>query len=392
MSNEKLQFMEQLKSGIENKTFIRLKFGKYKGGDSDFENIIVTKIATKDGERLSFNFKYKTKDVIKNYEFGKGIKLAEEVLGKDFFSAALFTTERDYAIDYSKKRIPILHVKKPALSTPKTHQHNKEKSRFVNSGSEYLYLLGITSRDGKVKADKFDKFRQVDKFIEILDSLVRSSELINKDKITAADMGSGKSYLTFAMYDYFTGRLKKKAEVTGIEQRNDLVKLSNDVASKSGFKELKFVLGGIDKFKIENTDIAVALHACDTATDDAIKSAVESKAKIIILAPCCQKYLRKQIRIPDELKGVFKHGIHEERLSVMLTDGLRAMMLEICGYDTKVFEFISTEHTSKNTMITGVKNKKDNVKNEKIISDMELLKNKFSLNDFYLDKIMNLKI
>lgn len=390
MDNEKLQFMEHLKSGIENRTFIRLKFSKYKGGDSEFENIIVTKIITKEGERLSFNFKYKTKDLVRNYEFVKGIKLTEEILGKDFFSATLFTSEKDYTIDYSKKKIPILHVKKPSLSVPETLQHNKAKSRFVNSGSGYLHLLGITARDGKIKADKYDKFRQVDKFIEILDSLVRSSELINKDKIKAADMGSGKSYLTFAMYEYFTGKLNKQAEVLGIEQRDDLVKFVNSIALKSGFKHLKFVKGGIDNFKFENTDIAVALHACDTATDDAIKAATKAGAEIIILAPCCQKYLRKQITIPDELKGVFKYGIHEERLAVMLTDGLRAMMLEWCGYDTKVFEFISTEHTARNTMITGVKNKRIKSKNENILSEIDVIKNKFNISDYYLDRIMKM--
>ena len=388
MNNEKSQFLELLKKGIDNKTFIRLKFGKYKGGDTEFENIFVTRIKTKEGERLSFNFKYKTKDVVKNYEFDKGIKLADEILGKDFFSAALFTSEKDYSIDYSKKRIPILHTRKPTSSGQQILLHNKVKSRFVNSESKYLQLLGITSSEGKVKADKYDKFRQVDKFIEILDSLARSADLISKDKIKIADMGSGKSYLTFAMYDYFTGKLNKQAEILGIEQKDELVKFSNESAGKSGFRGLKFEKGGIDNFKFDKTDIAVALHACDTATDDAIKAATDADAEVIILAPCCQKYLRKQINIPDDLKGVFRYGIHEERLAVMLTDGLRAMMLEYCGYDTKVFEFISTEHTSRNTMITAVKKGSIKNKNESKLTEIEVIKKKFGISDFYLDKII----
>lgn len=388
MSNEKANFLEQLKSGIKRNTFIRLKFGKYKGGDPEFETSVVTRIKTKEGERLSFNFKYRTKDIVKNYEFEKGIKLTDEILGKDFFSATLFTSEKDYTIDYSKKRIPILHAKKPSLQQAEIKQHNIEKSRFINSSAAYLNLLGITSREGNVKADKYDKFRQLDKFIEILDSLVRSASVAAKDKVKIIDMGSGKSYLSFAMYDYFANSLKKHTDVLGIEQREDLVKVSNDAARKCGYDGLKFVKREIDKFKFEKTDIAVALHACDIATDDAIKSAVDADAEIIILAPCCQKYLRKQMRIPDELKGIFKYGIHEERLAVMLTDGLRAMMLEYFGYSAKVFEFISTEHTARNTMITAVKKSKLDIKSIVKKQEIEAIKSKFGISNFYLDKIM----
>lgn len=383
--NEKEKFTDKLTESLEKDTFVKITFGKYKGGDKDFKNIFVSRIDTKQGERLSFKFRYATKDIVKNYEYGAGIRLVNEILGKDFFSGTLFTSENDYTLDYSMKRIPILHTKKSSFTESEVRSHNKIKSRFVNADAKFLHILGITTPDGKVKADKYDKFRQVDKFIETIDSLFRSSGLNEKDEIKILDMGSGKSYLTFAVYDYFTDTLHKKITMKGIEQRDDLVKLSNHSAAECGFNGLSFVKGSIDNFTDEKTNIVIALHACDTATDDAIAKALKAEAEMIILAPCCQKYLRKQFSSPVAMKGIFKHGINEERMSVMLTDGLRALMLEYYGYDTKVFEFISTEHTARNTMITAVK--KRPADKEKLI-EIEAVKKEFSLNDFYLDKIL----
>lgn len=386
---EKDKFINFLNESLIKKTFVKITFGKYKGGDKEFENVFVSRIETKEGEKLSFKFRYKTKDIVKNYEFDRGVKLADEILGKDFFSATLFTTENDYTLDYSKKRVPILHIRKPNFDNAEITEHNKIKSRHVDADSKYLYHLGISTSDGKVKSDKYDKFKQVDKFIEIMDSLYRASDLEKKDEIRIIDMGSGKSYLTFAMYDYFKNTLHKNVTVTGIEQRKELTDLSNRIAGMCEFEKLNFLTGNIESLidKNEKCDIAVALHACDTATDDAIVKSVNSNANIIVLAPCCQKYVRKKMQIPENLKGIYKHGIMLERLAVSLTDGLRALTLEYYGYDTKVFEFISSEHTAKNTMITAVKK---NDKNENKLKEIECVKSEFAIDEFYLDKKMQI--
>lgn len=383
MTNEKERFIGSLKGSLDEGNFIRIKFSKYKGDDKEFENIFVTRINTVDGEKLSFNFKYKTRDIVKNYDIDKGIWLAGEILGKDFFSATLFTTKEDISIDYSKKRVPMLLKKKPTYKDPEIKPHNKEKSRFVNSSALYFQRLGITDKQGKVKADRYDKFRQVDKFIEIIDSLYRASQLDKKEAITITDMGSGKSYLTFAVYDHFKNALHKNVKMKGIEQREELIKLSNMIANECGFADLKFEAGTIDNLKEEKTDIVIALHACDTATDDAIVKALKSEAEIILLAPCCQKYLRKRMTSPERLRGLYKHGILEERLAVSVTDGLRALVLEHFGYQTKVFEFISSEHTARNTMITAVKK---NDRDESKLKEIDIIKTEFTLEDFYLDK------
>lgn len=385
MDIEKQNFIDHLRKSIGDDSFVRMTLGKYRGDDKEFENIFVSRLETREGEKLSLKLRYKTKDIVKNYDFEKGIKLVEEITGKDFLSATLFTTANDISLDYSKKRVPSLHIKKPTQTEKAAAVHNKVKSRFANEQAEYFRQLGITGREGKVKADKYDKFRQVDKFIEIMDSLYRSSELSEKNELRIIDMGSGKSYTTFAVYDYFTNTLHKKVYVKGIEQREELVDLSNKIAGECGFENLKFIKGTIEDFTKEDADIVIALHACDTATDDAIVTAIRSNAEINILAPCCHKYLRKKIRIPELMKPVYRHGILEERLSITLTDGLRAMVMESFGYDTKIFEFISSEHTAKNTMITAVKNKSFNDKENKL-AGIEKIKDEFGIDDFYLDK------
>lgn len=387
MDNEKDRFIELLRKSIDDNSFVKITFGKYRGDDKEFQNIFVTKIIVKEEERISFKFRYKTKDIVKNFHTEAGVNLAGEVLGKDFLSATLFTTENDFTLDYSKKRIPKLHTKKSTFKTAEPATHNRAKSRFADSNSAYFHLLGITDKEGKVKADRYDKFRQVDKFIEIVDSLYRSSGLKDKEEINITDTGSGKSYMTFALYDYFTNVLNKKVKIRGVEQKEELVKLSNSLADECGFHGLRFESKAIEHYKEERSDIVVALHACDTATDDAIVYAVKASAEIIILAPCCQKYLRKKIIFPDLLKEIYRDGILEERFAVTLTDSLRAMMLEQSGYDTKIFEFISTEHTARNTMITAVKNK--NKKPDGTMEKIDQIKKEFGIDDFYLDKRLN---
>ena len=387
---EKIRFIHHIEPSLKDGTFVKMTFGKYRGGDSEFKGLAVTLISTNEGSRLSFTFSYKTKDVVKNYETDKGIDLIKEITGKDFLAATLFTTKHDYSLDYSKKRVPAFHIRKPAFDTALPREHNREKHRIINSSSKYFYLLGITSKEGKVHADKYDKFRQVDKFIQIVDSLVTESGLSESNEITAIDLGSGKSYMTFALYDFLTNAKSRKAVVKGIEQRNELAEISNKTARQCGFQSLSFTAEKISEGESFYADIVTALHACDTATDDAIVFALMNNAKIVVLAPCCQKYVRKKLLIPNDLKPVFRDGILEERLAVILTDSLRALVLEYFGYETKIFEFISSEHTARNTMITAVLRKDSEERNQKALEEIRSVRKQFGLSDFYLDDLLEL--
>ena len=168
-------------------------------------------------------------------------------------------------------------------------------------------------------------------------------------------MGSGKGYLTFAAYDYFANVRGLGAEMTGVEARQDLVDLCNQVASAAGYDGLRFVAGTIADFEVDGVDILIALHACDTATDDALYKGILASAQLIVAAPCCHKEIRRQIKPPEMLSDVLKHGSMLEREAETVTDGLRSMLLERSGYSTKVFEFVPTEHTPKNNMIVASK-------------------------------------
>jgi hypothetical protein len=388
MNEIKSQFTDKLHSSLNENNFVKLTLGKYRGSEQDLENIYISPVKIKEEIKYSFRYRYKTKDIYKNYDKDETVNITEDELGKNFLHGALFTTENDIIIEYNKRREPRIYTKKPSFTKVDIKQHNRIKTRYIDSKEPYLNLLGITNPKGEVRGEKYDKFRQVDKFIEIVDNLYNSSSLTEKKEINVVDFGSGKSYLTFAMYDYFTNSAGIKASITGIEQRDSLVTFSNESAEQTKFKNLKFITGEISSYSAKQADIVTALHACDTATDDAIAKALKLKADIIILAPCCHKYVRKRIEIPEDLSAVFKHGILEEHLASFITDGLRALMLESFGYETKVFEFISSEHTGKNIMITAVKS--DMTEDERLnsILEMEKMKAKFGLKDFYLDKII----
>jgi hypothetical protein len=381
-------FIDLIKSSLKENTFVKLTLGKYRGAEDGLENIYVTLVKLKDDVKLAFRYKYKTRDVYKNHDSEEAAAIIADELGKHFLHGGLFTIKNDYVLEYNKRRIPRTYTRKASFTRVEIKEHNRVKTRHIDSKDKYFFLLGITNSKGEVKADKYDKFRQVDKFIEILHSLLESSQLKDKNSLNVADLGSGKSYLTFAVYNYLNNKLGINTLVNGIEQRPDLVEVSNNAAEEVGFSGLKFTSSSINEFKLKNADIVIALHACDTATDDAIAKALKSNAAIIILAPCCQKYVRKNINVPESLKGVFKHGILEEHLSSFVTDGLRALVLESYGYDTKIFEFISGEHTSKNIMITAVKHEYSEDSFLEKTVEIEKMKSQFGLNDFYLDKLI----
>jgi len=387
--NAKEQFIEYLKKSLVESTFIKLTLGKYRGEKQDLENIFITPVNLSEGVKLSFRYKFRKKEAFKNFSFDEGVEMADNLIGHEFFNASLFTSKNDISLEYNKKYEARIYVKKSSMESAEIKEHNREKSRFIDADSKYLKLTGITNENGKIKNDKYDKFRQIDKFIEIVDSLTKDSGIIEKTELKVIDFGSGKSYLTFALYDYLVNRLSKKCDIKGVETRKELADLSNRIADESGFMGLMFFKGSIIDFPPVKADIVTALHACDTATDDAIAKALESGAEIIILAPCCHKYVRKNITIPASLKSIFKHGILEEHISSFITDGLRALMLDAHGYKTKVFEFISSEHTAKNIMITAVKkNLSEKLRDEKL-EEINNIKSQFGLKDFYLDTIIN---
>jgi SAM-dependent methyltransferase len=349
------KFVTELVKSLDQETFVKLTLGNYKGSDEHLQKILVRLVETKKRIRLFFLYRYDTRDTAKNYEIADGIKILREILGRDFFAGHLFTTQNDLQLEIGKKGKSRLNVAKATFRSRPQLRHDREKVRFVDPHSFYLQALGITTDRGEIRDKQQDKWKQINKFVEILAGLFENSELRNRQSIKMVDMGCGKGYLTFAAYDYFKNIRGLNVKVTGVDTKAELVALCNDIARTCEFHDLEFVNGWIGTFELPQTDILIALHACNTATDDAIYKGIRAGADLIVVAPCCHQEIRPQIEPPDFMSGILRHGIMLERTAETLTDGLRALLLERSGYAAKLFEFIATEHTPKNNMLVGTK-------------------------------------
>jgi hypothetical protein len=245
----------------------------------------------------------------------------------------------------------VLSRSKPTFPKAPDLTHDRQKQRPIPPDREYLKLLGISTAEGKIKDKQYAKFRQVNRFVLILEDLLKQSELPKDRPLRVADMGSGKGYLTFALYDHFRNTLGINAVVTGVEERPHLAEMCDAAARTCGFEGLTFTSGRIGSSNVESPDILIALHACDTATDDALYFGISGRAKIIVAAPCCHKELRHELRFPETLAPLNSYGLLLERETESITDGVRAVLLEHCGYSVRMFEFVSPEHTPKNNLI-----------------------------------------
>ena len=378
-----------LNESIEAQQFIKLTLSDRRDKTNNLKNVFVKPVLLKAGLMLSFVYRHPTKDITKNYIVEEGVNLLKDMLDKGFYKADLFTTANDLHLTITKNGKSILTQKNAVKQQAPSTEHNKVKKRFINTDQNiYLRELGITTAEGNVKSDKQDKFKQINKYVEIVESIINSTEL--PDGFHIADMGSGKGYLTFALYDYLTNELKLNPKVTGVEVRPELVDTCNQIALKAGFNNLNFITGSIDTAEIENVDMLIALHACDIATDQAIYRGITANAKIIICAPCCHKQVRKHMAPKNDLKSITKFGILEERQAEILTDTIRALILESFGYKTKVFEFISTEHTPKNVLIVGVKAELEKHAKSGALQKIKSLKELYGIEYHQLERLMSI--
>jgi SAM-dependent methyltransferase len=352
-----LKFTDLLNTSVANGSFIKLSLGNYQGNDKELKNLYVRKVKIKRADMLSFNYRYKTRDIFKNFVIEDGLSKVMQYISNDFKVGTLFTSDEETIIEHNKKEEILIRSKKNVQALQVSVAHDKEKKRIIKPvGNEYLHALKITDAEGNVFKNAQDKYKQINQYIEILSSLIK--ELPQETIKKVVDMGSGKGYLTFALYDYLHQQLNLKAKVTGVEFRDDLVSLCNTIAAESKFDQLHFVHGTIEDYQIKEINLLIALHACDTATDDAIYKGIKAGAELIVVAPCCHKQIRREIekhKVKNDVTFLTKYGIFLERQAEMVTDGIRALILEYFGYKTKVFEFISDAHTPKNVLVVGVK-------------------------------------
>lgn len=386
--DDREKFFAVLDESLESGAFVKLTLAKYRGAEAGLKNVYVRPVELKGGRRLSFLFRYKTRDAVKNHAYAEGARLLRELLGNEFASGHLFTSEEDLRVEISRRGEARLTTHPPTLSTVAPSGHERRKRRAIETaGSVYLHALGVTNERGEVRPAMGDKLRQINRFVEIVAGLYDSSPLKGREELSVVDVGSGKGYLTFALYDYLNNVRNVRASVTGIEARAELVELCNEVARRAGFSGLEFQTGLVQDFEPPRADILIALHACDTATDDAIYKGVESGAAIIVTAPCCHKEVRPQMVAPVQLRGVLRHGHLLEREAESVTDSLRALLLEAAGYRVKVFEFVSTEHTRKNTMIAAVR-RDDEANREAALAEVRALKEFYGIREQRLERLL----
>ncbi|MFA6962610.1 MAG: SAM-dependent methyltransferase [Opitutaceae bacterium] len=364
-SDSRDRFLALLSAAIHDGTLVKLTLGKHRGADTTLHNLFVRPVTLKAGPHLSFLWRHVTRDITKNHPPAEALALIEPLIGGDFLDAHLFTPAQTAQFETRADGSARLSVKTASVAPmPLSEGHDRPKSHPVPGDSSWLRALGVTNDRGLPREGMAGKFRQIQKFTELLAQLLSESDLLPADPDVAAstcdpsvlriaDMGCGKGYLTFAL----AAHLGAHARVTGIEFRPELVALCNKLAGEHGLApHLDFVAGDITSTILDDRlDVLVALHACDTATDDALIKGIAAGARLLVVSPCCQKELRPQLTAPAVLADALRHGIFQERQAEFVTDSLRAMLLEWSGYRTKVFEFIPTEHTAKNLMITAIK-------------------------------------
>ncbi|MDD5084025.1 MAG: SAM-dependent methyltransferase [Candidatus Moranbacteria bacterium] len=382
------KFTGELKWAFGSGFFIKLTLGKPVSDDEDgVQRVVIRAVEIREEKKLSFVYKYPTKHITKNYSLQEAVAELTALLGDVFLNAVLFTAAKDMRLSFNRKKKANIRYGKPTCTLPDTAAHDARKERFISiDDNQYLKDLGVVIEGGQLSYAMRSKFKQINRYIETIDALITSSGLKEKEKLEIADMGSGKGYLTFALYDYLTHTLKKEAHVTGVEMREELVIICSGIATKCGFENLDFHQGDIASYPKGKMDMLIALHACDTATDDAIYQGITSDADVIITAPCCHRQIRKELNVTDGLASIVAHGILEERQAELVTDTLRGLVLEAHGYKTRIFEFITDEHTHKNVMIVGVKNaaKKDAVASLEKIAAVKKL---FGIENFYLESL-----
>ncbi|HBF33321.1 TPA: methyltransferase [Candidatus Sumerlaeota bacterium] len=380
-------FVQSLRDAMEQNALTRLTLSL--GTDPDLKRIDARPVLIQDKKHLSFTYHHAKRDITKNEPVNESVLLIEKMLGNAFRAAVLFTPDNELHLQFSRKGKPSLWLAKKSTvtATPPDGEHNREKKRLIDSTQPFLQALGVTDAAHQPLPTMSHKWKQINKFLEIFAHAVSTSELPQRPCIRITDFGSGKGYLTFAMHDYLRNTLGIEAHVTGVELRQDLVDFCNGVAQRLRCDGLSFKQGDVTHAAPEQMDALIALHACDTATDIAIHAGIRSGASVILCAPCCHKEIRPQLQFPAVLDPLLHFGIHQAQEADMITDSLRALLLEANGYKASVFEFISPEHTNKNKMIQAIRCTRP-FPREEILEQIVALKSFYGIERQHLETLL----
>ncbi|WP_127716805.1 SAM-dependent methyltransferase [Halobacteriovorax sp. HLS] len=333
-------------NNLNSENFEKCTFSSPRSKSDELKSLVVYKVQS--SQELKVEYRYKKHNDIKTVKKIDFINNELPNFLAGFKQCHLKSSNEDIQILINSKL-----KSKVVFSTGSTKvskKHNKTKKYLIPDGvvCPFLIEIGVMDKYGKVKTNYYKKFRQINRFLEMVDDLYKNEEV---DSLHAVDFGCGKSYLTFALYHYFENIKKIRIQITGIDLKEEVISHCNEISRKLHFSGLKFVHGFIHDFTTDDdVDFVVTLHACDTATDDAILFSLRNKAQKMMFVPCCQHELNKQLS-SRESEVLLKHGIFRERMTSLVTDTMRAQLLEACGYKVQSMEFIDLEHTAKNILL-----------------------------------------
>ena len=354
--NKMNEMMTLITEAIHDQSFIRCIFSNPRKKDG-YQKISIKPVLIKDTAFLQLS---KTDGQKEFHENVSPLELHTNLTPyfEHFKQIQLFTEKADFQCLINKKGGQYVKKQPPTGKRPESLAHNRQKNYILDTSSSYGFLkaLGLMDETGKIKPSKYDKYKQINRYLECV---ADCTDFLNKDMIRIIDFGCGKSYLTFALYHYLTEILHKKVEVIGLDLKADVIAFCNRLANTLGYTHLHFQVGDIGHYTTnQQIDMVVSLHACNTATDAALEKAIMWGAKVILAVPCCHHEAYTQIANAD-LAPILKHGILKERIAALVTDGLRAQLLESCGYDVSVMEFIDMAHTPKNILIRALLKKEN---------------------------------
>lgn len=380
------QTYAKLRQALESDTFIQGTMSlKRNNVEKTFNKVTLKPFMHKEGIRYQVTYHYDKKVTHQNMIWQQAFDEIKQLMDTYFRNANFYTKHEDIQVMTSKKgKVKVLSKK--ASKEQEIKAHNREKKYIIREGEacDFLMYLGIMSSNYKIHAKKYDKFKQINKFLEIVED---SLQHLDKSKtVDIIDFGCGKAYLTFALYYYLVKKQGYKVNIIGLDLKEDVIEYCNKVARELDYQGLNFLTGDIRDYNdTQSVDMVITLHACDIATDAALSKAVGWDAKVILSVPCCQHELFKQIENPV-LEPMMKHGLIKERLSALVTDAMRTQLLESVGYEVSVIEFVDMEHTPKNLMIKGIQKSKK--RNEEAFNKYNEFKDFFKINPYLEEQLM----
>ena len=370
-----------LHESLNSEKLISIIFSSPKEKNSELKNIVIN--STKVKNELKLELRFKKHNDIKSISIDN-IRKDVELYILDFKQCLIKTEDQTHQVLVNKKLKPKIISK--TITSIKKESHNRNKNYLIPDGQkcDFLIEIGVMNESGQVKSNYYKKFKQINRFLEMVDDLYRNT---NMQSLHIVDFGCGKSYLTFAIYYYFHEVLNIPAQITGVDLKQEVIDHCNSIATKLKYDKLKFVHGFIHSFKTDKPiDFVFTLHACDTATDDAILFSLKNKAEKMMFVPCCQHELNKQLN-NDESHIMIKHGIFRDRLTSIITDTMRSQLLESVGYKVQTLEFIDMEHTAKNILLRCVKiNKKEEQKEKELLKYYQF-KDQWNINPYLEQKL-----